>query len=162
MGKKKQSSKKGIIITVGCALIIVAGIFIARNIMGGGNASAKDLVIPKSEVTERVKFYPYNADGTKLEVLAVRASDGSIRTAFNTCQVCNGSPWAYFKQQGELLVCQNCKNSFKMDMVEQERGGCNPVPITKDDKTDDGANIIISRDFLVQNKGLFPKTWKSK
>jgi len=76
--------------------------------------------------------------------------------------VCNGSPRAYFKQQGEFLVCQNCGNSFSMDMVEQERGGCNPVPITKDEKTDDGTNIIISRDFLLQNKDLFPANWKTR
>jgi len=136
------------------------GIFVATAIKNGGSVSAGDLVISKSEVTEKAKFYPYNADGTRMEILAVRAGDGSIRTAFNTCQVCNGSPRAYFKQQGEFLVCQNCGNSFSMDMVEQERGGCNPVPITKDEKTDDGTNIIISRDFLLQNKDLFPANWK--
>jgi len=143
-------------------LVIIAGIFVATAIKNGGSVSAGDLVISKSEVTEKAKFYPYNADGTRMEILAVRAGDGSIRTAFNTCQVCNGSPRAYFKQQGEFLVCQNCGNSFSMDMVEQERGGCNPVPITKDEKTDDGTNIIISRDFLLQNKDLFPANWKTR
>lgn len=162
MSKKKQSSKKGIFITIGIAAIIIGGTFIARSISGRETVSTGDLIIPKSEVTEKVIFYPYNADGTKLEVLAVKASDGSIRTAFNTCQVCTGSPWAYFKQQGEFLVCQNCGNSFKMDMVEQERGGCNPVPITKDEKTDDGTNIIISKDFILENKDLFADNWKSK
>jgi len=112
-------------------LVIIAGIFVATAIKNGGSVSAGDLVISKSEVTEKAKFYPYNADGTRMEILAVRAGDGSIRTAFNTCQVCNGSPRAYFKQQGEFLVCQNCGNSFSMDMVEQERGGCNPVRLQR-------------------------------
>ncbi|GAE88639.1 DUF2318 domain-containing protein [Acetivibrio straminisolvens] len=162
MSKKKKNTNKGIIISIGCVAILIAGIFIARAIKGGESVSTGDLIIPKSEITENVKFYPYNADGTKLEVLAVKASDGSIRTAFNTCQVCNGSPRAYFKQQADLLVCQNCGNSFRMDMVEQERGGCNPVPITKEEKTDDGSNIIISRDFILQNKELFPSNWKTR
>jgi len=72
-------------------LVIIAGIFVATAIKNGGSVSAGDLVISKSEVTEKAKFYPYNADGTRMEILAVRAGDGSIRTAFNTCQVCNGS-----------------------------------------------------------------------
>ena len=33
--------------------------------------------------------------------------------AFNTCQVCNPSPKAYFVQNGKNFICQNCKNSLK-------------------------------------------------
>jgi len=77
----------------------------------GGSVSAGDLVISKSEVTEKAKFYPYNADGTRMEILAVRAGDGSIRTAFNTCQVCNGSPRAYFKQQGEFWFARTAETA---------------------------------------------------
>lgn len=174
MGNEKQSAKistqtgkniKTIAISLGSAIILIAAILIVKGSIGGSSkavSASGDLNIPKSEITETAKFYPYNANGTKLEILAVKASDGSIRTAFNTCQVCNGSPRAYYKQQGDVLVCQNCGNRFKMDMVEQQRGGCNPIPIMKDEKTDDGANIIISKDFIVRNKDLFTSNWKTQ
>ena len=78
-----------------------------------------------------------------MEVLAVKASDGSIRTAFNTCQVCYDSGRGYYKQQGKVVVCQNCGNQFKLDQIEKIKGGCNSVPIMKENKTDDSENIVI-------------------
>jgi uncharacterized membrane protein len=72
-----------------------------------------------------------------MEVLAVKAPDGTIRTAFNTCQVCFGSGRGYYKQEGKTLVCQNCGNRFSLDDVEKVRGGCNPVPILENEKQED-------------------------
>jgi uncharacterized membrane protein len=118
-------------------------------------------VIPKSEISQTAKFYPYKVGKTAMEVIALKASDGTIRTALNTCQVCNGSPKAYYEQQGDVLVCQNCGNQFKADMVEKERGGCNPVPIMKENKTEDENNITISKAFLEANIDLF-KVWKKQ
>jgi uncharacterized membrane protein len=94
-----------------------------------------------------------------MEVLAVKAPDGTIRTSFNTCQVCYGSGRGYYKQEGDVLVCQNCGNRFKTSQVEKIKGGCNPVPILEDNKTDDGTTITISKDFLEQNKSYF-ENWK--
>ncbi len=165
-GQKSGKTRKALAISVVTAVILISAVFIVKAGMGGGNDKAVstggDLTIPKSEITETAKFFPYNVNGTRLEILAVKASDGSIRTAFNTCQVCNGSPRAYYKQQGDVLVCQNCGNTFSMDMIEQQRGGCNPIPIMKDEKTDDGTNIVISNDFIVKNKNLFTANWKTQ
>lgn len=94
-----------------------------------------------------------------MEVMAVKASDGTIRTAFNTCQVCYSSGRGYYTQQGDELKCENCGNRFHIDQVEQVTGGCNPVPIAEEYKTDDGEYITISQVFLEKNKGLFAN-WK--
>jgi len=94
-----------------------------------------------------------------MEVLAVKASDGTIRTALNTCQVCFASGKGYYKQQGDELICQNCGNRFKIDQIEKIRGGCNPVPITKENKTEDEESIIISQAFMEEHKELF-RNWK--
>ncbi len=165
-GQKSGKTRKALAISILAAVIIIAAVFIVKAGIGGGNDktvfAGGDLTIPKSEITETAKFFSYNANGTRMEILAVKASDGSIRTAFNTCQVCNGSPKAYYKQQGDALVCQNCGNRFSTDMIEQQRGGCNPVPIMEDEKTDDGTNIVISSDFIVKNKGLFTANWKTQ
>ncbi len=161
------NKNKQLTIIIVAAVILGAVILISN--MGFGSrkevassASVKDVVINKSEITETVKFYPAKVDNKKMEILAVKASDGTIRTAFNTCQVCNGSPRAYYKQEGDVLVCQNCGNQFSMDMIELQRGGCNPVPIYKENKTDDGTNIVISKEFIAQNKELFTNNWKTK
>lgn len=119
------------------------------------------LKIPKSEITAVAKFYPVEIDKVKMEVLAVKASDGTIRTALNTCQICYRSGRGYYKQEGNELVCQNCKSRFKIDQVEKIKGGCNPVPILKANKTEDDSFIIISKDFLAKNKVLF-SNWKKQ
>lgn len=123
--------------------------------------SGVDLNIVKSEITETVKFYPYKVDNVNMEVLAVKAKDGTIRTALNTCQVCYGSGRGYYVQKGDTIVCQNCGNIFRIDQVEKIKGGCNPVPVTGDDKKDDGTNIVISKSFLAESKNLFLK-WGKK
>jgi len=115
----------------------------------------KDLVIPVEEVTQNAVFYPVDVEGTRLEVIAVRAPDGTIRTAFNTCQVCYGSGRGFYKQQGTVLVCQNCGNRFRMSQVEVRSGGCNPVPIFARYKRVTDKEIIIPLDFLKQAKGIF-------
>lgn len=119
-----------------------------------------DLVIPISTITETATFYPAEIDGTKLEVLAVKAPDGTIRTAFNTCQVCYSSGRGYYVQEGDVLVCQNCGNRFGMGDVEVTKGGCNPVPVGAENKTVDNDNITISKEFLTQATVIF-SNWKN-
>jgi uncharacterized membrane protein len=119
----------------------------------------KDLVINVSDVTENAVFYPVDIQGTRIEVLAVKAPDGTIRTAFNTCQVCYASGRGFYKQQGTVLVCQNCGNRFRMNQVEVRSGGCNPVPIPKDNKTETAATITISKDYLARARDIFAR-WK--
>jgi uncharacterized membrane protein len=113
------------------------------------------LNITKSEVSQNVKFYPYKVDNVKMEVLAVKSKDGVIRTALNTCESCYNSGRGYYKQQGDLLVCQNCGNSFSLDKVGMQQDGCNPVPIPSQYKTDTEDSIIVSKTFLTSKKSMF-------
>ncbi|MDR1373873.1 MAG: DUF2318 domain-containing protein [Treponema sp.] len=119
----------------------------------------QDLVIRLAEVTENAIFYPVDIEGTRLEILAVKAPDGSVRTAFNTCQVCYASGRGFYKQQGTVLVCQNCGNRFRMSQVGVRSGGCNPVPILPANKTVTDTAITISKDFLKEAKGIFAR-WR--
>jgi len=118
-----------------------------------------DLIIHKSEVTKDARFYPVEIDGVKMEVIAVLASDNTVRTAFNTCQVCFDSGRGYYVQEGDKLVCQNCGNKFRMDDLEVVRGGCNPVPITSEHKTETDTKITITKETLSLAKEHFTK-WK--
>ena len=119
-----------------------------------------DMVIPKADITETAKFYEYDELETYMEVLAVKASDGTIRTAFNTCQVCYASGRGYYVQEDDVLICQNCGNRFKMDDVEVARGGCNPVPVFEEWKTETDSTITIPKDLFAEVEGIFAN-WKN-
>ncbi len=168
----KTKKKHGILVVF--VILLMAGTVLSGCSSDGRDGTAEleadanikvqadqDIVIPISEISEIAKFYPVDVDGTRLEVVAVRASDGSIRTAFNTCQVCYDSGNGYYKQQGDVLVCQNCGNQFPMDQVEVEAGGCNPWPIFDENKTVTEDSITISYNFLKDSKGIFAN-WKGE
>jgi uncharacterized membrane protein len=112
----------------------------------------KDLVIPIREISPAAKFYPVEVEGTRMEIIAVKAPDGTNRTAFNTCQVCFDSGRGYYVQEGNVLVCQNCGNRFRMQQVEVASGGCNPVPIFSKYKVVTDETITIPYDFLKEAK----------
>ncbi len=122
------------------------------------NAST-GLVINKSEITKTASFFPYESNGTYMEIIAIRANDDTVRTALNTCQVCYNSGRGYYEQLGDKLICNNCGNQFTIDQIELVKGGCNPVPILVGMKSDDGDTITIDPASLVEFEPLFAN-WK--
>jgi uncharacterized membrane protein len=115
----------------------------------------ENAVINEEDISSTAEFYTYTIDGIKIRMFAVKASDGTIRTAFNTCQVCNPSPKAYFVQKGSNFECQNCGNLFETNRIGLERGGCNPIPITNDDRKEEENKIIIGKSFIAEYKENF-------
>ncbi len=143
-----------VLLSITAVLLIPAISMIRAETTKNGN-----LRILKSQVTSTAKFYPYTANGVKMEVIALKATDGTIRTALNTCQVCYDSGRGYYTQQGAELICNNCGNRFRIDNIEKIKNGCNPMPILPENKKDDGKYITISKDFLVKYSVYF-KNWK--
>lgn len=123
-------------------------------------SEGESLIIPISELSSTAKFYPVEVEGTQMEIIAVKDSSGNVRTAFNTCQICYSSGRGYYVQDGDDLVCQNCKNRFTVDQVEIRAGGCNPWPIFPDDKTVTDGEISISYDYLNAARQIFAN-WKT-
>lgn len=155
-----KSSKMKLIITLISSLVVLTMVYsMNRPSVSAEKVIDGDIVIPISEISETATFYSAEINGTDLEVLAVKAPDGTLRTAFNTCQVCYSSGKGYYVQEGDVLICQNCRNQFVMDQVEISVGGCNPVPITAEYKTIDNSTITISKDFLAEATVIF-KNWK--
>jgi uncharacterized membrane protein len=171
--KKKSSAAKKknrtLIVLLGAAVLLIAVFVSVKGLSGTGekaSAAARaqaqqggDIKIAKSEITETATFMPYDAGGTYMEIVAVKAPDGTIRTAFNTCQVCYDSGRGYYVQEGNELVCQNCGNRFKISQIEKEKNGCNPIPILEEDKTDDGTTITITEDAIGPYAEYF-SSWK--
>ncbi len=172
----KNKQMKGIFIAAAVVLVLTAGFFTLKDVFGTkqtANPSGQptqagatvdsatgNMVIDKSKITSTAAFFPYQSGDTKMEVLAVKATDGTVRTAFNTCQVCYSSGRGYYKLDGETLVCQNCGNRFSPDQVEKQKGGCNPVGITSEYKTEDEKQITMTKDFFEEAKGIFAN-WKN-
>ena len=123
-------------------------------------SKGESLVIPVAEINDEAKFYPIIVDGADMEVLAVRASDGTIRTAFNTCQSCYTSGAGFYSFEKGELVCNNCGFRFSPDEVEIASGGCNPWPIFEENKTVSDDSIAIPYDFLAESKEIFAN-WKT-
>ncbi|MDF2557875.1 MAG: uncharacterized protein K0R71_1703 [Bacillales bacterium] len=119
-----------------------------------------DVELPIKEVSEKATFYTFTYNNMEMGALAVKASDGTVRTALNTCQVCFDSGKGYYLQEGDKVKCQNCGNLFGIDDIELVHGGCNPVPITEEFKTDGDGTVTISNEFLKQSEPLF-KNWKN-
>lgn len=116
-----------------------------------------NLVIETSGITKEATFVNYATGGVVIQLLLVRAEDGSIRTTFNTCQSCNPSPRAYFVQKGSTFTCQNCGNSFPLRQIGLTKGGCNPAPVYE--KRMDGTSLIIPASYLSQYAANF-KNWQ--
>lgn len=168
---KKKNNNGKLIIIAAAAILLFVGVkyFSSANTKSPGDTQTSSanktaftaaVEIKKADITSQAKFYPYEADGIKMELLALKASDGSVRTAFNTCQVCYSSGKGYYVQEGNELVCQNCGNRFAADQVGVKKGGCNPVPISSSSKTEDDNTIKIDKGFLDNNKAYF-SNWKT-
>jgi uncharacterized membrane protein len=133
------------------------------------NTNSSNLVsgieIKEVDVTDRASYYDYDAGGTVMQVIALKAQDGSIKTVLNTCQVCYDSGKGYYIQvedeEGEELVCQNCGNMFPPDQLGIIKDGCNPIPIPPSSVSDDGTTIKIDKNFLDGNKAYFTN-WRKQ
>jgi uncharacterized membrane protein len=130
------------------ALVFVAiGFFIFNNT--GNFAKADDYVkIPVDEINENVNFYEFDSNGVKIRFLAVKSSDGSIKTAFDACDVCYKSKNGY-RQEGDYLVCNNCGRRFKIDSLGRENaspGGCWPGYLSS--KVENGFLLVKRKDLI--------------
>jgi len=80
-------------------------------------------------------------NGKEIFFFVVKSSDGKLRAAANGCQVC-GSAMQGFHQEGDFMVCNTCGNSYPLNKIATEKGGCNPAPISPDLKESDGRVLI--------------------
>ena len=117
-----------------------------------------DFTISRDQLTAEPLLVDVKQGKTAMQIIALLDADGTPRLAYNTCQVCAGSPYAYFAYQQGALVCQNCGNRFALSAVGKVSGGCNPMPVTNYEN--DGAQLVVPEDVLAQAAPSF-KNWKA-
>jgi uncharacterized membrane protein len=159
LGSKKSNTP--IIITLVVAVALAAGG--AYFLMGGqdtgqvkakavtAKADVKEFVYPVSYFDDgKARFYSYTtADGIDIRYFILKSSDGVIRAAFDACDSCWSAGKGY-KQDGDLMVCNNCGLTFASVKVNEVKGGCNPSPLTR---TVVGDKVVIKVNDIV-NQGL--------
>jgi uncharacterized membrane protein len=92
-------------------------------------ASAGKVTIPLGEVNDgQAHFYSYKGQGGKIPFFVIKGKDGTLRAAFDACDVCFKEKKGY-KQQGEEMICKNCNQAFPVAKIGTVSGGCNPSPL---------------------------------
>ena len=120
-------------------------------------SAANDWTIPLRELSAEPAFFDRMQDGVTMQLIALVDADGQVHVAYNTCQVCAGSPYAYFDYENGKLVCQNCGNAFDVSSVGAAAGGCNPMPAA--DYRVEGDMLVISETELERALPSFAN-WK--
>ena len=141
-------------------VLLAAIFFIGKGTTTGNATQTVNLAaegstdIPLSEITEEAKWYEYDANGKKIKFFAVKASDGSIKTAFDACDVCYGSKKGY-RQEGNQMVCNNCGNKYPIDGLGTENkagGGCWPGYLPNEIQ---GESLVIKHSDIEAGKYRF-------
>ena len=100
------------------------------------------LTIPLSQVNDgKAHYFKAKADdGIMVEFFVVKSSDGVIRAAVDSCDICYRSGKGYV-QEGNVMVCTNCGMKFSTDRINEVKGGCNPAPLNR---VVDGKHLVIA------------------
>ncbi|HEU4391870.1 MAG TPA: Fe-S-containing protein [Blastocatellia bacterium] len=157
-GKKKKSST-GILIAV---LVVLAAIAVYVVATSGGGKSSPDTAsaqentaefrIPLASLSDgRAKFFSHNAGGAAVRFFVIKSSDGVYRAALDACDVCYHARKGY-EQEGDEMVCRNCGQRFPSKLINEVRGGCNPIGVTRSVEAD---SIIIKKSDLDGLKNYF-------
>ena len=151
--------KKTAIILVTLAVIMMAlSSCASKSEAAEVNPEAAGLTFDASTLTGEPTFIDAESDGVAMQLIALKVGD-EVRLAFNTCQSCQGSPWAWFEYLGNgRLQCQNCLQIFGLEVVgTKDAIGCCPITIT--DFVVEGDVVKVPASVLSDNAFRF-KNWK--
>jgi uncharacterized membrane protein len=132
------------------ALLLAAGAVFALNIPGFGKCEKVKAVngvvsIPLAKVSDgKAHFFRYSDGGKEIAFFVVKAADGSIRTAFDACDVCFKDKKGYV-QEGDAVICKNCNKKFAIARIGEGGGGCNPSSLKS--RTGNGHVVIGVEDI---------------
>lgn len=144
-------------------LILVAALIAAGGwyLAGSGTTTGPQLVTPGHDGQIRfataefndgqARFYRLQGQAGPVDFFVVRSQDGVVRSAFDTCDVCYKARKGY-RQEGHDMVCNNCDQRFRTDMINVVKGGCNPAPLRRQQV---GDSIVIATADIEQGAWYF-------
>lgn len=133
----KRVNRKPLLILV--AVLVAAGAVAAWSLLSGGAGNMQTLRVENGRVRVaqsdladgQARFYKVAIPGGEVSFFLVKSRDGVIRAAFDTCDVCYKERKGY-RQEGDNMVCNNCNQTFRSDLINVVKGGCNPVPLVRE------------------------------
>jgi len=99
----------------------------------------------------KAHFYSFVSGGKSIDLFILKSSDGVVRAAFDACDVCWPAHKGY-RQQGDLMICNNCGQQFPSLRINEVKGGCNPSPLQR---TVDGTDLVIGAADIAAGAGYF-------
>lgn len=151
------------------SLIVIVAVIVLGFVLFKGNITGNTVVasspeaiidereaikIPLSSISNKAKFHSYDASGVDVEYFVVEADDGSIKTAFNACDVCYRAKKGY-SQKGGDMVCNNCGNHYAISDLGTKNlkgGGCWPGYLPS---KVEGEYLVIQKSDLEAGKYRF-------
>jgi uncharacterized membrane protein len=98
-------------------------------------------------------FLSMDSDGRQLHYFALKSRDGAYRAALDTCDVCFRTNRGY-RQEGDLMVCNNCGQTFPSNRIGEIKGGCNPHPLARGI---DGQYLVIKKADIGSRSDYFAR-----
>ncbi len=99
------------------------------------------------------RHYSYQEGDAKIRFFLVRDREGTLRAAFDACEVCRKEGKGYQFENG-VMVCVNCGRTFALDRIGVAGGGCNPHPLAV---TIEGDTVHVAVKDLLDGAGYFPE-----
>ena len=96
-------------------------------------------------------FLSMESEGRQYYYFALKSRDGAYRAALDACDVCFKSNRGY-RQEGDLMVCNNCGQTFPSNRIAEIKGGCNPHPLARGIE---GNYLVIRKAEIVARKDYF-------
>jgi uncharacterized membrane protein len=155
-GKFKGAIAAAVLLVAGLAALAHAGLFDglfgksppagkspADNAKAAGVVESADAVmIPLKALDSGKALFLVHAAGERdIHFFALKSSDGIHRAAFDACDICFLANEGY-RQEGDLMVCNKCGQTFPSVKVNEIRGGCNPEPL---DRRVEGDYLVIRK-----------------
>lgn len=110
------------------------------------------VALPLSQFDDgKARYFTYAAGEKNINFFVIKSSDGVLRAAFDTCDVCYAAKKGY-RQEGDLMVCNNCGQRFPSNLINVEKGGCNPAPLNR---KVEGDKLVISTADIEQGGWYF-------
>ncbi len=112
----------------------------------GVGSAAKEVIHPANLFDDgKARYFTHRtADGVTIRYFVIKSSDGVIRAAFDTCDVCWREGKGYVQKE-DFMVCKNCGRRFKSTRINDVTGGCNPAALAR--KIENGKVVISTRDL---------------
>lgn len=160
---RKRGVNPNVVLTVMGVLLVVALVYLASagpskaseitEVTAVSGSSPAQIQIPLSDVSSgQAKFYEYKASsGKPIRFFVIKSSDGVYRAAADACVVCYREKKGYH-QEGDDMVCNNCRKHFPSALVNEATGGCNPDGIPR---TIQGDKLLIATSDLEGRTELF-------